>query len=225
MESTPIKINKSANGQGGEAKNVLNLNNSAAAPRPSRETKKYLWVFIALILIEGAAIIWLSLIKPVSPYFKILPQNLIASSYFNQSSLLALLNNNDRPLLSRGSGALRSLLDKIKIDRPEQLSELFEDQTALAVLPQNADQTPAWLMLATIKAPADAFSQAQDKAEQALKQSYDLTDEPYRQIKVTRVKPLDQSPDSIFYARTKNYFILSNNSAALKETLDKIIGR
>ncbi|MDD2753252.1 MAG: DUF3352 domain-containing protein [Candidatus Portnoybacteria bacterium] len=227
MQPTQIKINKAPNDRNGETKNILNLNDSPAKPRPSQETKKYLWIFIALIILEGAAIIWLSLANPVSPYFKLLPQNLVASSYFNQSSLLALLKNGGGgwPLLDQGNGALRSLLNKINIEQPERLSELFEDRMALAVLPQDTDKNPTWLILAAIKASPDIFSQTQNAAEQALKQNYDLTVEPYRQIKIVRVKPLNQNQNSIFYAQTKNYFILSDNNETLKEALDKIIGR
>lgn len=230
MQSTPIKINKPAPGQNGEAKNILNLSNPPAKPQPSRQTKKYLWLFIALILLEGAAIIWLYLAKPISPYFKIFPKNLVASSYFNQSSLIELLKDSRSgdvswPALDRGESALRGALNKIEIKEPGQLLEIFEDQAALAVLEEKTGQNPTWLAAATIRVSPDIFLQAQKKAEQTLKQNYNLADDSYRQIKITRIRPLNQTQDNLFYARTKNYFILSNSGEAVKEALDKIIGR
>ncbi len=228
MQPTPIKINKpSASGSEPTkpAKSVLNLNGSPARPRQNSQVKKYFWLLLALIMLESAAIIWLYLAKPISPYFKILPRDLVFSSYFNQSSLLGLLKANQTswPPLNWGAGALQDSFKKAQIEQPEQILKLFKDQMALAILLQTTDETPIWLALASIKAPADVFSQARDKAEQSLKQNYNLISESYRQIKISQIKPLEQSKNGLFYAQANGYFILTNNSALIKTTIDKII--
>ncbi len=230
MQPISVKINKSPAGQNEPLKNVLNLNSSLTKPQQSNRTKKYLWLLLVLATLEGAAIVWLYLAKPISPYFKIIPRDLIASSYFNQSSLLELLKSlkNDQtswPPLNWADNALPELINKTRIEQPEQLLRLFEDQMALAVLPQKTKQSATWLGLAFVKAPADVFSQTRDKAEQALKQNYNLINESYRQIKISQVKPLEQDKNSLFYAQIKGYFILANNAEVIKTTIDKIIGQ
>jgi len=231
MQPTPIKINKSsANGQEPTklTKNILNLNSSPAKPQKNNPLKKYLWLLLALILIASAAIVWLSLAKPISPYFKIIPREAIISSYFSQSSLLELLKsakNNQAiwPPDNWKNNALQKIINKTRIEQPEQLLSLFEDQMALAVLPQKTGADPTWLMLASAKAPPDTFAQARDKTEQSLKQNYNLISESYRQIKISQVKPLEQDKNSLFYAQANNFFILTNDETLIKETIDRII--
>ncbi|MBU2265147.1 hypothetical protein KJ784_03120 [Patescibacteria group bacterium] len=231
MQSTQIKINKSsANSNEGAkpAKNFVNLTNPPAKPPVHSRLKKYLWLLLILVLAEGATIAWLYFLKPVSPYQKLLPPNAIASSYFNQSTLIAFLksqknDNPDWPWLTWGKEALNEFRSQTKIDQPEQTLALLADQMALAILPQTTGANPTWLILATIKASSDEFLSSRDQTEQALKQNFNLTSEIYRQIKISQVQSLKKDKLSLFYAQVNNYFILTNNESLLKETIEKII--
>lgn len=219
MQPTTIKINKSPNRQNELTKNLLNLNDSSNKPRLNNKIKKYLWLLLAMVLIEGAGLAWLYLQKPISPYFKALPPNAIFSSYFDQTSLVKLLKNNiGWPPITWGDNELKSWLSKRKIGQPEQILKLFADQMALAV-----DQNENWLILAMIKAPSNVFQQAQYAAEQTLKQDYNLISESYRQISITQIKPLNQRRGNLFYARANSYFILTNSNEIIKATIDRII--
>lgn len=228
---TPIKINK--NSVPGDkpikpVKNVLNLNGSAAKPSSSHRLKKSLWLLLFLVLTEGAIIAWLYLLKPVSPYLPLLPANAIASSYFNQGSLLAFLRSQKNanpawPPLAWGESVLKDFQQQSKVDQPEQLLALFSDQMALAILPQATDNNPTWLILASVKAAPDTFSASRDQIEQTLKQNYNLTSELYRQIKISQVQSLKDTKLSVFYAQANQYFILTNSEEVIKTTLDNII--
>lgn len=230
MQPTPIKINKPSGGNepAKPAKHVLNLNGSPTKPPTNIRLKKYFWLLLILIIAEGAVIAWLYLLKPVSPYQKLLPPNAVASSYFDQIALVSLLKSQktaspDWSPLAWGENALKDFLSQAKLDQPEQLLALFSDQMALAILPPASDASPTWLILASIKAPADTFLQARDKTEQALKQNFNLASEPYRQIKISQVQSLKENANSFFYAQVNDYFVLTNNESLIKETIYKII--
>jgi len=230
MPPISVKINRSPadnNEPAKPAKNILNLMNGSPAKTKKGGSKKYLWLLLLLAVVQGLVIAWLYLAKPVSPYFKLLPPNLIASSYFNQSSLLELLKSNQTswPPINWSANTLRETIKKAKIEQPEQLLKLFHDQMALAILPPETGTVPIWLILASIKDPAGAFSQARDQFEQALKQNYNLINESYRQIKIFQIQPLSQNKNNLFYAETNGYFILTNDNALIKATIDKLAGR
>ena len=230
MPPISVKINRPPadnNEPAKPAKNILNLMNGSPAKTKKGGSKKYLWLLLLLAVVQGLVIAWLYLAKPVSPYFKLLPPNLIASSYFNQSSLLELLKSNQTswPPINWSANTLRETIKKAKIEQPEQLLKLFHDQMALAILPPETGTVPIWLILASIKDPAGAFSQARDQFEQALKQNYNLINESYRQIKIFQIQPLSQNKNNLFYAETNGYFILTNDNALIKATIDKLVGR
>lgn len=231
MQPTQIKINKNANSQPEQAKplkNILNLNGLLNRPPSNNRWKKYLWLLLVLVIIEGGAIAWLYFLKPVSPYFKFLPQDTAVSSYFNQTSLLTLIKSHksaqpDWPPLAWSANALKDFFSSAKIDQPEQLLTAFSDQMALAILPQNSKASAAWLILSSIKAPSDIFSQTRDKTEERLKQNFNLINESYRQIKISQVQSLNKDKQSLFYAVANGYFILTNDLSLAKSTIDKII--
>lgn len=231
MQPTQIKINKEPNGQKEPSrplKNILNLNDSPTKARTANSGKKYLWLLLALVAVEGAAIAWLYFLKPASPYLKLLPPETIFSAYFNQTALIDLLKtqkdaNAAWPPLVWSDNALKEFLSQAKIDQPAQILPLFSDPMALAILSKSSGAGSDWLLLASLKAPSDTFSQARDKAEQSLKQNFNLVNESYRQVEISQVQPLKKIQNSFFYAQTDGYFIATNNNDLLKSTLDKII--
>src|SRR3989344_664758 len=207
MQPTPVKINKSSSGQNEPTKNILNLNGSSGKPAPSDKTKKYLWLLLALVLIEAGGLAALYLVKPISPYFKLLPPNTIVSSYFNQTALAELVKKNtDWPPINWGNNELKTWLAKTRIEGPGQILTLFEDQMALAASPNSI-----WLILATIRVSGNDFQQARNAVEQSLKQNYNLISDSYRQITIIQVKPLTQNKGSLFYGQARGYFMLAND--------------
>lgn len=231
MQPTPVKINKSsANGSESAktARNTINLTDGPLAKTPTNGLKKYLWLLLILVAAQAAAIAWLYLLKPISPYQKLLPPNAVATAYFNQNTLLNLTKSqlsadSAWPPLAWGEAALKNFLSQNKIEGPEQILALFADQMALAILPQTGQNNPPWLILSLIKVPGDQFSRSRDQIEQALKQNYNLTSEPYRQIKISQVQPLKDNKLSLLYAEANGYFILANSKELIKTILDRII--
>lgn len=231
MQPTPIKINKPAVSGTEDAKparNVLNLTNGLPTKPKANGLKRYLWFLLILAAVEGAGLIWLYLLKPTSPYQKLLPQETVVSSYFNQTTLINLIKSQRAadaswPPLAWGESALKGFLTQAKINQPEQVLSLFTDQMALAILPEETEIKPTWLLLASVKAPGDTFSQSRDKIEQVLKQNFNVTGESYRQVKISQIQPLSQDKNNFFYAETDGYFILTNNETIIKKTIDKII--
>jgi len=231
MQPTQIKINRTPandNGSAKPARHVLNLNNAPVKRPGGGGIKKVAWLLLAIALLEGAAIAWLYLQKPVSPYQKLVPSNAVASTYFDQQTLLNLIKTQRSvdpvwPLLDWGESALKGFMAQAKINQPEQLLAAFDDQMALAILPQVTGTKPTWLILASVKAPDNAFSQVRDQIEQNLKQNFNLISALYRQINISQIQPLSQGKSSLFYAQASGYFILTNNESLIKETIDRII--
>ncbi len=230
MQPTPIKINKPAannNESAKPTKNILNLTGSPAKAR-TNGWKKYLWLLLVLAIAEGVGLAWLYLLKPISPYQRLLPPNAVASTYFYHNSLLNLIKsqrsaNANWPPLAWGESTLKSFLSQAKIDQPEQLLAMLADQMALAILPQETQAGPVWLILGSIKVSGDQFSRSREQIEQKLKQNFNLTSELYRQIKISQVQSLKETKLDLFYAEVNGYFILTNNEDVIKTTIDKII--
>jgi len=221
-----IKINKSKDSQPGAespSSNVLNLNNQPSNPLKN-PLKKYLYLLIVLLAIEALAIAALYFKQPDSPYLKLFPKNLMAISYFNHpqiSNLFKSLNNQEGGLsvFNWTEKEFRDLLGKAKIESPETILSLFQDQAALILL--SGDKQPSgWMIFASIKVNSNQFNEAKDKAERTIKQNFNITDEDYRQIKITKIQNLDQNPNSLYYAKVNDYFIATNNLSRLKESID-----
>jgi hypothetical protein len=121
------------------------LNEPKNKNKHRRLSPKYFWFLLALLIIETSVLIALFLSRPASPYIKLFPKDITAVSYFSQSSLNELfkqLQNNDSawPPLSLTDKMLKESLNKIKIESPEQLFDVFEDQAVFLLLP--ASSTP-----------------------------------------------------------------------------------
>jgi len=226
MAPINIKIRKS-NPAEPEPTNVLNLTSQPAEKQAQGHLKKYLWLLLALLIGEALIIAALYFKQPSSPYLKILPSNLIATSYFDQSQISSLFKSlksqgYDLPILSWSENELKNLADKANIESTDQLLSLFDDQAAFALVPGN-DQRLNWMLLASIKVSGEKFSELQDATERDIKQNFNITNEDYRQIKITKVQNLNQGTNSLYYARVKNYFIATNNVSRLKESIDLAI--
>lgn len=226
MATIPVKINRPAGRQEPPA-NLLNLTDSPVKTGPKKRGRKFIWLLLFLLLAEGAAIAWLYLAKPVSPYSKFFPEKNAAVVYFNQEELLELTGalQNKNSLWLQLKNNFQNAIAQTRLDQPKQLLELFDSQMALALLAAPSGQSADWLMLASLKTPLDIFSRAREETENSLKQNFNIIHEAYRQIDITQIKPLEQGEDSFFYAQTGGYLFIADNDLVLKTALDKAIGR
>lgn len=223
-----IKINRpKANEPNPESPNVLDLNNQKDNAASKNPLKKYIWLMLVLLLSEALVIAAIYYKQPNSPYLKLFPNNLIATSYFNHSqisNLLKSLKNQGYNLsfFNWTENEFKDLLAKAKIDSLDTILSIFQDQAAFVLLP-GASQSPSWIIFTSVKINNDQFAEAKDKIERAIKQNFNITDENYRQIQITKVQNLDQGPNSLYYAKVNNYFIAANNLDRLKESIDLAI--
>lgn len=223
-----IKINRpKANEPNPESPNVLNLNDQANN-KPSRNPLgKYIWLLLALLATEALVIAAIYFKQPNSPYLKLFPSGLIATSYFNHSQITSLFKSlkeqgYNLSLFNWTESGFKDLLAKAKIESTDQILSLFQDQAALVVLPASG-QHLNWMIFASVKVSGDQFNEVKDKTERAIKQNFNIIDENYRQIKITKIQNLDQGPNSLYYTKVNNYFIASNDLDHLKEAIDSAI--
>ena len=217
-----IKIRRSPK-EHPESPNVLNLNEQSGAGQPKNSLKKYLWLLAVIVLAEALTIGFFYLKQPTSPYFKIIPKNIIAVSYFNQTELNDLLKSiRELPAIKLTKEGMRETLSKTKIEPNEEILKIFQDQMAFVVLPENG-KSLNWMLLAQIRVGNEQSSALKEKTEKQLKQNYNLTNESYRQVEIIKIQNLDQGPNKLYYSLIKNYFILTSDIGSLKESIDQII--
>jgi len=222
-----IKINRlGENETSSESPNVLNLN-SQPNNQPKNPLKKYIWLLLVLLAGEALLIGAIYFKQPSSPYLKFFPSDIIATSYFNHSQISNLFKSlksegYNLSVFSWTENEFKNLLDKTKIGSTDTILNLFQDQTALILLPAN-NQNLNWMIFASIKVSSNQFNEAKDKNERAIKQNFNITNENYRQIQITRIQNLDQGSNSLYYVNVNNYFIATNDLNHLKESIDLAI--
>jgi hypothetical protein len=212
-----IKIKKSPKGHS-DSPNVLNLNEQPGK-KPKNTLKKYVWLLAAIILAESLTIAFFYYKQPDSPYFKLVPKNIIAVSYFDQTELSSLLKSIDNlPTVQLAEEEIKNVLNKAKIEFGAEVLKVFKDQMAFIVLPNNG-KILSWMILAQNKESQEQINLIKERTEKQLKQNYNLTNEDYRQIQITKIQNLEQGSNNLYYASVKNYFILTNNFDSLKESI------
>jgi len=222
-----IKINRPKSDEPNvESPNVLDLNNSNNKP-PKNPLRKYIWLLLALLATEALVIAAIYFKQPSSPYLKLFPSGLIATSYFNHSQITGLFKSlkeqgYNLSLFNWNENEFKGLLAKAKIESTDQILSLFQDQAALVVLPASG-QHFNWMIFASVKVSGNQFTEAKEKTERAIKQNFNIIDENYRQIEIAKVQNLDQGPNSLYYTKVNNYFIASNDLDHLKEAIDAAI--
>jgi len=223
-----IKINRpKANEPNLESPNVLDLNGQKEKVSLKNPLKKYIWLLLAILAAEGLVIATVYFKQPSSPYLKLFPNGLIATSYFNHSQISNLFKSLKEQGYSLSffnwtESEFKDLLTKTKIESTDTILSLFQDQAALVLLPASG-QYLNWMIFASVKVNSDQFNEAKSKIERAIKQNFNITNENYRQIQITKVQNLDQSPNSLYYAKVNNYFMATNDLDHLKETIDLAI--
>ncbi|MFH1460842.1 MAG: hypothetical protein ABIF84_00230 [Patescibacteria group bacterium] len=165
--------------------------------------------------------------QPSSPYLKLFPSGLIATSYFNHSQISSLFKSlkeqgYNLSLFNWTESEVKDLLAKAKIESAETILSLFQDQAALVLLPASG-QHLNWMVFASIKVSGDQFNEAKSKTERAVKQNFNITNENYRQIQITKIQNLDQGPTSLYYTKVNDYFMVTNDLDYLKEAIDLAI--
>jgi len=223
-----IKINRpKANEPNPESPNVLDLNGQTNNKPAKNPLKKYIWLLLFLLTAEALVIAAIYFKQPSSPYLKLFPSGLIATSYFNHSQISSLFKSlkeqgYNLSLFNWTESGFKDLLAKAKIESPDIILSLFQDQAALVLLPANG-QRLSWMIFTSVKVSSDQFNETKSKTERAIKQNFNVTDENYRQIQITKIQNLDQSPGSLYYAKVNDYFMAANDLDRLKNSIDSAI--
>ncbi len=223
MEPIGIKIKKEPAKQNGEP----TIRFFAPQIIKKNFNKRVFWLPISSILILVGTLAVFLFLKPALPYANLIPSR-VPVFYFNQGDMANLTgvlvkNNYAWPPFIWLKDSWQKLLADNKLEI-KQISPLFKESMAL-VWPQSSASGPVWLLLAMKQASDNAFGTALEQMEKQLEQNYNLVLDTYRQIKIIGIKALAKNQPDIFYAQIKNYFLISNNSDFLKETLNKAIGR
>ncbi|MCX6741449.1 MAG: hypothetical protein NTY61_03575 [Candidatus Parcubacteria bacterium] len=223
-----IKINRpKTNEANPESPNILDLNNQLNNSQPKNPLKKYIWLLLVLLAGEALLITAVYFKQPISPYLKFFPNGIIATSYFNHSQISDLFKSlkgqgYDLSIFNWTENEFKTLLEKTKIESTDTILSLFQDQTALVLLPASGRHLN-WMIFASVKVNSDQFNETKNKTERAIKQNFNITNESYRQIQITRIQNLDQGSNSLYYAKVNNYFVATNNLDRLKESIDLVV--
>ena len=226
----PIKIRRTAKPSETEVKNVLNLTPSpenAQKPVIARYLRWLFWALIAAAIGEGVALICFFIVKPPLPFDNLMPPKTALVAYFDQTALKEIVvalskNQYSWPPFNWAQETTKKFLAKNQLSSLDAISGLFDNKMALAILPKVGPR-PAWLIFTTRQASRNDFDALLKQTTQQLKQNFDLADEDYRQTTITKVKELNQSQANLFYVQVQNYFLISSDLNALKETIDRAI--
>jgi len=221
MEPIRVKIEKSS---------LKEPTTKSAVPTPpknksrfNKAKKVFFWLLVLILLLETAILSYRYLNRP--SYTSLIAPNAVITVNFNKALLseavISLKNSQFAwKLFTLAADDLDWLLTKTNINLVE-ISQLFENQMALAVLPELINSSPQWLFLATIKTDSIALQSALEKIEKNLKQNFNFVSQDYRQIRLAEIKPLSQNSPGVFYSLIKKTFILSNSEAAIKNAINK----
>ena len=229
MQEIFLKIKKSigqANRQTASSANSNQIKQEKAAAKIKFRRNLFFWILLALVLVEAGAIAYILILKPASRYQPLIPADAVSTIYFNYSGLNDLANSlvNKQsawpPFVSLAQN-LADFFNRADI-KASDIKPLFEDQMAFVFLPSLNDSAK-WILMATQKISDNQFKLQMDQIEKKLKQNFNLTQEIYRQITITEVKPLNQNYRSFYLAYLKNLFIFSNDTSVAKNIIDKIL--
>lgn len=203
------------------------IQNDSALLNYKRKVRFKVWFLLILIIAESSFIVFFFLTQPVNPHQALIPTQTVSTIYFNQSLLANLANSLKEsqynwPPLTSFNQDLERFFSQADLKMGE-LQPLFEDQMVLILLTKTDEIPIRWLLVATKRVSENEFGSFLDQAEKKLKQNFNLIAEVYRQTDITTIKPLNQGYQNYYYAHLKNYFLLSNDAQALKETIDKAL--
>ena len=224
----PIRIKKETDQKNQPMPKPSNsIQNDSALAIYKRKVRFKIWLLLILIIIEGSFIAFFFLTRPVNPYQALIPTQTVSTIYFNQPLLSNLANSlkesqYDWPPLTSFNQDLERFFNQADLKMGD-LQPLFEDQMALILLPKTDEIPIRWVLIATKRVGEGEFGSFLDQAEKKLKQNFNLVAEVYRQTDITTIKPLNQGYQNFYFAHLKNFFLLSNDAQALKDTLDKAL--
>ncbi|MBU1102430.1 hypothetical protein KJ853_02125 [Patescibacteria group bacterium] len=227
MSKITLKIKNSAGHSLRQTENALNLATRKTAGAPKKQRRFYAWFLLLLILLEAGIIIYAFFSRPALPYKNLIPDNAAATIYLNQPSLANLTKSlKDAqfvwPAFDDAQKSFSAFYSRAGLNLNELLMA-FENQIVLVLLPETEGSLPRWLALATAKTGQAGLETKIRNAQNALKQNFNLSSEVYRQIEITKIKPLEQNRATLYFAQVKNSFFLTNNLDLLQDTIDKAI--
>jgi hypothetical protein len=113
-------------------------------------------------------------------------------------------------------------LSKTGLDFKKDILDLFKKDIGLGIYKAN-DETPfPFVIILEKHAASTQINSVLNLFSQQFKSDFDLSDEIYRQNRITILKPIN-GQKSIYYSPVGDYFLISDSLSYLKKTIDKII--
>lgn len=202
-----------------------------AQPEPEKKPQKFhlnrFWIFIlCLAFLSETLFLIYKVYQPSSLFDSLIPPNAISVSYFDPASSLETLNSLKQagaawPPLDWATNAQEQLKNRDQVELA-QIPALFKNKAVLVWLPTDPDRNnrPRWLLIGQIK-NEEGLREAVNKAKTGLKQDYNLLSEDYRQIEITRIKPLSSEQGGVYFSQLKDYFCLASGADLIKKIIDQ----
>lgn len=213
MPKIPIKIRKGKSTKPVAEELKVDLRNSLEPKlkQPRSSVGLFLVIFLVMVIL-GLSAYCFFLAPQKTPFADLIPQ---------EAAIFALINQQEiYPQISLFNQEIAAKIDNYS----EDIQLLFQEQIAFILLPANDKLNFPFALLGLKKASQREINQVLNEVETRLEDNYNFSSENYRQIKITRLKPLADS-SSYFYCQIDKYFIIGNSRDCLEKIIDSIIGR
>ena len=212
----PIKIQNNSQLAGQEIKKRPEL-----PKKPGKKISQYRLIFFIIILL---LLILLLLVarKPASPwpFLEIIPADTSSFVLLNIDDLW-LKQNPLAPQLFFSQAP--DFLKKINLNFEQDIKPLYQEKIAFLMAPEQ-DRLDFLVLLQRKNNQTEQGAKILAVIEKELKKDFNFSENSYRQLKITTLKPVFNSdPNNYFYCQTQNYFIISNSLPWLEKILDRII--
>lgn len=193
------------------------------------------WLFLFIFLFLAASIFTISqniFFSNKTAFSHLIPEEAVVFSLINQESLynqtaslygfLQESNFYGYNAISKINGYLNQAGLSFNDFYP-----LFKKQSAFILMASNSETPLPFVVIFEKNQSSSKIEQFLSQIEPSLKEDFNFSIENYRQIKITRLKPIsfasEVSPDLYTYAQIGDYFIVCNSLQKMKIFIDSII--
>jgi len=229
MSQIIIKKNNSSDHQVSED-SKLDLRNNQPTERQKQFSKKWLYIsaFLFLVVIYLGVNYWFS-VSQEKPFNDLIPKNAVVYSIVNQTELYLQISHFNQ-VIQGNNLFIQEIISKINgslnqagLSFSSDVQSLFKNQSAFIILPANSEVSLPFLVILERKEELAKVSQILNSIESELNKEFNLYNQDYRQIKITKISPLSNSYYNYFYAQIERYFVISNSQESLEKMVDSII--
>lgn len=222
MFKVPIKIKKTSSDTQRVAEDLkVDLRNKGFNQKEEQSLSKWLFLSLFLIIvIIGLGLGWWFSSSKETSFRELVPGNPVIFSLVNQKDFYQQVAPvyYGQAIVSR----INKYLTQADLNFEQDISGLFEDQTAFVLSPANSQNSFPLMIIFQTSQSLNKLEQILAKIEPELKKDFNFSTQDYRQIKIFSLKPFSGS-DSYLYVLIDKYFLVGNSQELLKQTIDKII--